>query len=45
MRIWQFSNINVVFRVEKVIFYQENCQTIFFINLAEKSEGKETSNF
>ena len=30
--------------LEKVIFYQEHCQTLFLINLAEKGEGKGTSN-
>ena len=47
MQILQLSNINVFFfvRVEKVIFYQEHCQAFFLINLAEKSEGQETSNF
>ena len=43
MQILQFSNINVVF-VKELIFYQEHCQRLFLMNLAEKSEGKETTN-
>ena len=27
------------------MFYQEHCQTLFLINLAEKSEDKQTSKF
>ena len=40
----QISMISMLFSSEKLIFYQEHCQTPFLINLAEKSEGKETSN-
>ena len=43
MQILQFSNINVVF-VKELIFYQEHCQRLFLMNLAEKSEGKESTN-
>ena len=43
MQIVQLFNINV-FWSKKVIFYQEHCQKLFLINMAEKSEGKETSN-
>ena len=45
MQMLQLSNINVFFSLEDLIFYQGHCQTLFLINLAEKSEGKETSNF
>ena len=45
MKIFQLSNINVFFSLEKPFLYPENCQTFFLINLAEESEGKETSNF
>ena len=35
----------MLFWSKKLIFYHEqHCQTLFLINLAEKSEGKETSN-
>ena len=33
------------FSLENLIFYQEDCQTLFLNNLAKKNEGKETSNF
>ena len=29
---------------KKLIYYQEHCQNLFLFNMAEKSEGKETSN-
>ena len=45
MKIFQLSNINVFFSLEKPFLYPKNCQTFFLINLAEESEGKETSNF
>ena len=45
MQILQLSNINNFFSLKKLIFYQEHCQTLFLINFAKKSEGKETSNF
>ena len=45
MKIFQLSNINVLFSLEKPFLYPKNCQTFFLINLAEESEGKETSNF
>ena len=35
----------MIFTLEKLIFCQEHCQTFFFINLAEKSEAKETLKF
>ena len=44
MQILQLSNFNVFFSLEKVILYQGHYQTLFLINLAEKREGKETSN-
>ena len=45
MQIMELSNIDVFFSQEELIFYQEYCKTFFFIYLAEKSEGKETSKF
>jgi len=45
MKILQHLKYQCFFSLEKLIFYQEHCQTLFLINLAEKSEGKETSNF
>ena len=44
---WKFCNflIPLFFSLEKLIFYQEHYQTLFMMKLAEKSEGKETSNF
>ena len=44
MQILQLSNINVVF-VKELIFYQEHCQRLFLMNLAEKSEGKKNYKF
>ena len=32
------------FVTKKLFFYQRHCQKLFLINMAEKSEGKETSN-
>ena len=36
--------MSMFFSLEKLILYQEHCQTLFLMNLAEKSEGKETTN-
>ena len=36
---------SIFFSVGKVIFYQKHWQTLFLINLAQKSDGQETSNF
>ena len=37
--------ISTFYWSKKLFFYQGHCQTLYLINMAEKSEGKETSNF
>ena len=42
MQILELSDINVFFSLAMLIFYEEHCQTLFLIDFAEKSEGKQT---
>ena len=33
------------FSLEKLVFYQDHCQTLFLINFAQESEGKKLQIF